>query len=210
MSDRREKTDRRTHSDPRRLRKDRRLRKSRSTNGRIAVVELSRRHLRAVILDRHADDTPDRVLTKTVMWNSSALSLHTPDGQEKLVKGLKQIATECGIQGLNLKVVLSGEFCITRAIRGASEAVRLELQRLEQRSRLYLSLGPGEKIVVSNTKSVDARHVHALAAVCNGKTLEAIHQAAERAGMQIESIEPALVAVSSARSEEHTSELQSH
>ena len=125
MSDRRDKKDRRTRSERRRYR----VRCVGST--RTAVLEVSRLHLRVVIIDRHEGDFPDRVHAETVMWNSSSQSLHAPEGQEKLVKGLKQIATECDLQGLNLKVVLSGEFCITPAIRGACETVRSALQRLE-------------------------------------------------------------------------------
>ncbi len=192
MSDRREKQNRRNRSERRRFR-------GRCVGStRIAVVEISRRYLRVVIMDRDEENTSDRVFTETVEWNSNKLSLHTPAGLEALAKGLKQITEEFGLQGLSLKVVLSGEFCVTRAIRGASEVVRFELQRLEQRSRLYLSLGPGKKVVASNAKAVDARHMHALAAACNAKTLDTIHQAAELAGMQVESIEPALVSVSSA------------
>jgi Tfp pilus assembly protein PilN len=72
------------------------------------------------------------------------------------------------------------------------------LQQLEQRSRLYLSLGPGEKVMVSHTQSLDARHSHAAAAVCNQATLETIQAAAEAASLEISVIEPALSALNRA------------
>jgi hypothetical protein len=95
-------------------------------------------------------------------------------------------------------MVLSGEFCVLRTIRGTVEEVRSELQQLEQRSRLYLSLGPGEKVLVSNTRALDARHAQALSAVCNRATLETIQSAADAAGIEIAVIEPALSALSRA------------
>jgi len=87
---------------------------------------------------------------------------------------------------------------VTKAVRGTTEQVRSELQQIEQRSRLYLLLGPGEKVTVNRLQAIDARHHSAVVAVCNKQTLSTIHEAATRAGMQIDSIEPALVSTSRA------------
>lgn len=192
MPDRRAKKDRRAEGDRRRRRSQR------GTSARVAVVELARRHLRIVILDRKTEDSSECAFAKTLLWNHDSFSLQSEEGLAALVKSLKQIATEWGLHGASLRIVLSGEFCITRTFRGASEVVRHEVQQLQQRCQLYLSLGPGEKIVVSNSQWTDARHVHTLAAVCNAKSLNTIHQAAASAGMKVESIEPALVSVCSA------------
>ena len=73
-----------------------------------------------------------------------------------------------------------------------------ELQQLQQRSQLYLLLGTGEKVMVSNSKSLDARHSYAVASVCNANTLDTLYEVSERTGLRIESIEPALVANSRA------------
>jgi hypothetical protein len=100
--------------------------------------------------------------------------------------------------GAEIRIVLSGEFCIMRVVRGAVEEVRAELGRLEQRSRLYLSLGPGEKVLVSDSRALDARHAHAVAATCNRATLETIQSAAAAAGIEIAAIEPGLSALSRA------------
>jgi len=59
-------------------------------------------------------------------------------------------------------------------------------------------LGPGEKVTVSRSQPLDARHHYAVAAVCNKQTLNTIHEAATRVGLNIDSIEPALVSSSRA------------
>ncbi len=193
MAKRREKKERRNPSE----RRNHRARK-RESSRRIAVVELAHRELRVVVLDRSDNDNPDRARAVTFTWNESDVPLHSPEGFKLLTAAFKRLGSEYSLQGVGLNIVLSGEFCITRALRGVSDVVRFELQRMEKRSRMYLSLGPGEKVVVSCEKPLDARHVRALAATCNAKTLDTVYQASERAGLQIETIEPALVAVASA------------
>jgi len=109
-----------------------------------------------------------------------------------LTAALKELTEEHGLQTANLQFVLGGEFCVTKAVRGTTEQVRSELQQIEQRSRLYLLLGPGEKVTVSRTQPIDARHHSAVVAVCNKKILNTIHEAATRAGMQIKSTQSSL------------------
>jgi len=193
MSDRRTSKKRRRGQERRRLRERRR-----QGSERFVVVEIARSDLRVVMLDRSTDDAPDRVETTILPWRRQAASLQGETGLQELTNALKQLAEQHALQGAKLQFVLGGEFCVTKALRGTTEKVRRELQQLEQQSRLYLSLGPGEKVTVSNSQPLDARHQHAVAAVCNQELLETIDEAAGRAGLQIESIEPALVAVSRA------------
>ena len=136
----------------------------------------------------------------TIPWREDAPSLLADDGRAELAAAFKHVAKQFPGYSRGVAIVLSGEFCVTRAIRGTTEVVRGELQRLEQRSRLYLSLGPGEKVLVKSVRAVDARHQHALAAVCNQTTLDALQFAADAAGLQIASIEPALSAACRAAS----------
>ena len=87
---------------------------------------------------------------------------------------------------------------MTRAICGPTDSVRSELRQIEERSSLYLSLGPGEKVMVANSRPLDARHEYAVASVCNRRTLNTVYEASLATGIQVESIEPALVSVSRA------------
>lgn len=185
MSDRRRNSDRRNVS----ARRDRR----RKNDQRVFVIELTADELRVAELQRAtAEDEKDTVAAAVVRWRNEAATLQSPEGLTELTATLRELARTRAMHGADVRMVLSGEFCIMRTIRGTIEEVRGELQQLEQRSRLYLSLGPGEKVLVSHTRMLDARHAHVLAAVCLRATLETIQSAAEGAGIEIAVIEPAL------------------
>ena len=138
------------------------------------------------------------VAASVATWNKDATNLSTPEGREALTAALRDMVRDYSLTGVAVRLVLSGEFCLVRAVRGTLEEVRSELAQLEQRSRLYLSLGPGEKVMVSRTRALDARHAHALGAVCNRSTLDAVQAAAEATGIEVSTIEPSLVALSRA------------
>jgi hypothetical protein len=190
MSDRRQTRDRRRISARERRRKG---------DQRVFVIELSSSDLGIVELQKSTGDgRTDEVSSTTCCWRRGAPSLNSTDGCAELTSAFREVARQHSMHGAEIRVVLTGEFCVLRMVRGTVEAVRAELQQLEQRSRLYLSLGPGEKVLVSNTQSIDARHAHAVAAVCNRATLETIQSAAEASGIEISVIEPALSALSRA------------
>ena len=193
MSDRRTKEERRASKERRRVRARRA-----PAEGTHTVIELVGADLRAVTLKRSADDTADLVSVVTLRWRIEATSLNTEKGMQELTAALVELAEKHDLQTTNLQFVLGGEFCVTKAVRGTTEEVRSELQQIEQRSRLYLMLGPGEKVTVDRSIPIDARHQYAVAAVCNKQTLDTIHTAATRAGLLIDSIEPALVSTSRA------------
>jgi hypothetical protein len=190
MSDRRQTRDRRRTTARERRRKG---------DHQVFVIELSSSDLGIVELQKSpGDERVDEVSSTTCCWRRGAPSLNSTDGCAELTSAFREIARQHSMHGAEIRVVLTGEFCVLRMVRGTVESVRAELQQLEQRSRLYLSLGPGEKVLVSNTQSIDARHAHAVAAVCNRATLETIQTAAEAAGIEISVIEPALSALSRA------------
>jgi hypothetical protein len=184
----------------RRQTRDRRRRwgRSRRNKGdqRVFVIELSSNDLGIVELNRSTVSAGlDEVTSTAARWRQNAASLTCEEGRAELTAAFRDAARQHAMHGAEIRIVLGGEFCVMRTFRGTVESVRAELQRLEQRSRLYLSLGPGEKVLVSNIQALDARHAHALAAVCNLATLETIQIAAEAAGLEIAVIEPSLAAL---------------
>jgi hypothetical protein len=188
MAERRQQRDRRQSSRERRRKGDQ----------RIFVVELSSSHLHVAELHKPGDGGADEINASVHLWRQEAAGLHAAEGLAELTAAFREMAKMHSMYGAEIRIVLSGEFCVLRTVRGTVDEVRAELQQLEQRSRLYLSLGPGEKVMVSITRAVDARHSHALAAVCNKATLETIQTAAEAAGIEITIIEPALSALNRA------------
>ncbi len=189
--------DRRTPEKRRKIAARRRSRdRHRNAGERFAVIEISASDLRLVMLDKTSEETSDRVSSAYLPWRIEAPSLNSQAGLAELSRALSKLSESHDLPGARVQVVLGGEFCVTKALRGPNDEVRSELQQLEQRSRLYLMLGTGEKVTVSSSQQIDARHQHAVAAVCNKNVLDIIHEAASNAGLQIESIEPSLVSTS--------------
>ncbi len=193
MADRRSNEGRRNGFE-RRSRRD----KQRDGYETTAVVEITTSELRVAILEQRGNDSPDLVQASTTNWKDASTSFNSEEGMRELSEALSTLVEEHSLQTAGFHFVLGGELCVTKTVRGSSEEVRDELRKIEERSRLYLSLGPGEKVMVSNKQAIDARHDYAVAAVCNQRTLNNIHAAATSAGIEAVSIEPALVSVNRA------------
>ncbi|HEX3599079.1 MAG TPA: PilN domain-containing protein [Lacipirellulaceae bacterium] len=192
--DRRQQTDRRQSGSGERRRQG---------EGRCAIFEVCRSmlHLALVIRNNGSSDTPDRVVTRSVRWRNEAASLNTEQGITELTDAFRTLVSEERLSGAKVRIALSGEFCVTRVITGPTEDVRREFAELEERSLRYLTLGPGQKALAGSTQQLDARHQHALLAVANQRTLDVLMQIADNVNLQIESIEPSLIALSRAQAQ---------
>ena len=190
IADRRNSAERRTVSERRK-----------SSEGRYAIIEVCRSMLHlALVAHTTNNETPgDRVVTRSVRWRKEANSLHTEQGIVELTEAFRTLVSEERLAGAKVRIALGGEYCVTRVITGPTDDVRREFAELEERSLRYLTLGPGPKALAGNTQQLDARHQHALLAVANQRTLDHLMQVAAAVNLQIESIEPSLIALSRAQ-----------
>lgn len=177
---------------------DERRKRQRGVTNLVTVVEISGSNLHVAMLSKLAGDEPDRVKALIVAWQIEAARLNSEEGLLELTTALCDLVEQNSLQGSQFHFVLGGELCVNKAICGTTEAVRTELRQIEERSSLYLSLGPGEKVMVANSRPIDARHQYAVASVCNRGTLNTVYSAALKVGIHVDSIEPALVSVSRA------------
>lgn len=171
------------------------------SEGRCAIFEVCRSmlHLALVARSSGGENGNDKVVTRSIRWRNEATSLHTEQGINELTEAFRKLVADERLAGARVRIALGGEFCVTRVITGPTEDVRREFAELEERSLRYLTLGPGTKALAGNTQQLDARHQHALLAVANQRTLDHLMQIAEQVGLQIESIEPSLIALSRAQ-----------
>jgi hypothetical protein len=156
-------------------------------------------HLALVARAGSSAEGKERVVTRSIRWRNGATSLHTEHGVDELTEAFRTLVADERLAGANVGIALGGEFCVTRVITGATEEVRREFAELEDRSLRYLTLGPGPKALAGDTQQLDARHQHALLAVANQRTLDLLMRIAESVGVQLESIEPSLLALSRAQ-----------
>src|SRR6476659_9909589 len=173
----------------------------RQGEGRCAIFEVCRSmlHLALVVRNANADGSSDRIITRSIRWRKDATSLNTEQGIHELADAVRTLVTDERLSGAKVRIALGGEFCVTRVITGPTDDVRREFAELEERSLRYLTLGPGPKALAGSTQQLDARHQHALLAVANQRTLDQLMQIAATVNLQIESIEPSLIALSRAQ-----------
>ncbi|MCC7085327.1 MAG: PilN domain-containing protein [Pirellulales bacterium] len=173
----------------------------RQLEGRSAHFEVCRSTLHLALVIRNADTKGgvDRAVTRSIRWRKEAKSLNGEQGIEELTNAFRTLVVEERLAGARVRIALNGEFCVTRVITGATDDVRREYADLEERSLRYLTLGPGPKALAGSTQQLDARHQHALLAVANQRTLDVLMKIANTVGIQIECIEPSLIALSRAQ-----------
>ena len=171
-------------------------RKRNQPGQRQVSIEVGGSVLRLVIMQQDSANGPVAVSSHEVPWRQSARSLASESGQAELTSALKQLSIAHKLSGTTVWLTLTGVFCVTRVLTGDSDTVRHEMRDLEQRSQLYLSLGPGHKALAGSIRQIDARHQHALLTVTNQKTLDTLMAATTAAGLHVKLIEPSLFALS--------------
>lgn len=177
-ADRRNKVSRRRHAESRRL-----------------YIELCHSVLRvALVVDDDTGSLP-KLRMRTMQWRYEADDLMCDEGRAELAAALRTLVTEERLTGCSVALAISSTLCVNRATSGATTKVEQEIADLKERSQLYLSLGPGPKTSAVGRKQIDARHEHALVTVTNERTLELLVDAVESAGLSIDAIESALVAL---------------
>ncbi|MCA9249064.1 MAG: PilN domain-containing protein [Planctomycetales bacterium] len=172
------------------------MRKKRNVNiDRTVAIELNPTYLRVAIATRTAPGKPSEMNSRLVRWRNETTTLHTEAGVAELVDAFKKLVAEEHLSGEKVRFTLSGDYCVTRVLSGTNERVRRELNQAQQRCQRYLTLGPGEKAIATSVRAIDARHQHALLAVANRKTLDALVRVAAAADVEIELVEPSVVAL---------------
>jgi hypothetical protein len=156
-------------------------------------------HLALVVRNTSGSDGEDKVVTRSVRWRNEATSLQTERGVQELTEAFRTLVSDERLAGAKVRIALGGEYCVTRVITGPTDDVRREFAELEERSLRYLTLGPGRKALASNVQPLDARHQYAVLAVANQRTLDLLMRIADEVNLQIEAIEPSLIALSRAQ-----------
>jgi len=172
------------------------MRNKSSAASSTVIIEVGGSLLRVVEMRATAPNRPAEIRTYSLPWRKQAGSIHSEAGRAELTEAFKSIAARERLVGTRVRIALNGDFCVTRVVTGPTDHVKRELKDLGERSQLYLSLGPGRKALAGSVHQIDARHQHALLSIANQHTLDAIFQAAASVGLNLDTVEPSLVALS--------------
>lgn len=170
--------------------------KANKKNGRRTIaIEICHTAIDLAVLEQSRDGKATTVRTRSIVWREESRTLYGEQGLRELSAALKTLIAKERLTGCKAQVALSGDYCVTRVVAGGADRVRSEMRQLEERSNLYLSLGPGAKSVAGAVRQIDVRHQQAWLSATNKKTLDVILKAAEAASIEVDVVEPSLIAL---------------
>jgi type IV pilus assembly PilN-like protein len=161
----------------------------------VIAIEIRRSSLAMARMEPLREDGTRGVRTHLVPWRNESRSLHSDEGVRELSAAMKTLVAQEKLAGARVGLTLTGDYCVTRTVTGDTEGVRRELAMIEERSEMYLSLGTGPKSVAASIHDLDARHQHAVLAIANSNTLDAVLKVATDTGLAVSLVEPSLVAL---------------
>ena len=161
----------------------------------VTAIEVRGSSLAMVRMEPTQEDGTRGIRTNLVPWRLESRSLHSDEGVRELNAGMKILVAQEKLAGTKVGLTLTGDYCVTRTVTGNTEHVRHELAMIEERSEMYLSLGTGPKSMATSIHDLDARHQHAVLAIANSNTLDTVLKAVSDAGLEVDLVEPSLVAL---------------
>lgn len=167
----------------------------RNADRRTPLIHITPTMLRVLIVVDRAEGERGLAICRSIPWQVDSSTLHSPQGAAELSAAMSKLASEERLAGTNAEVLLSSQLCVTRAVTGVLDDVQRESASLRERSQLYLSLGPGSKVISTSSTPLDARHAHALLTVATEQTLQVVLQAVDAAGIELAGIRSAQVAL---------------
>lgn len=123
-------------------------------------------------------------------WNPDGFNIQSPEAAERLTNALVSVTKKNQLHRYDVRLCLDDALCVTRVVTGESDAVQRELDAIQVRSQLYISLGLGEKLTGNLRETVDGQLEYALTSIVNLRTMQVIYNAIMAARIRLESIEP--------------------
>ncbi len=161
---------------------------------RHAVLWLSTRELYVGL--RGSDDSTIEI--DYVEWNPDSLVLHTEEARTLLTSALQTLVRKYSLHRLRMRLCLDDALCVTRVAMGERESVDRELESIQSRSQLYLSLGLGEKVTGNLRQSIPGQVHYALTSIVNQRTMLAICESIRAARISLDAIEPVTLSITRA------------
>lgn len=163
-------------------------------NRPVLALQIGHTKVRAVLYQLR-DGKPFACESREEQWQNDGVKIATEEGRHGLKKALRTLLASVPRTVDEAYVALSGEFCVTRVVSDTNDNVSHEIREIESRSRLYLSLGHGPKVVAGSIVQQDPRHQHATVSVVHRQTVEAILDVAKSVGLAVIAIEPTVISL---------------
>ncbi|QDU76155.1 Fimbrial assembly protein (PilN) [Bremerella volcania] len=163
-------------------------------NRHVLALQIGHTKVRAVLYQLR-EGRPIACESLEEAWQEGGIKIATEEGMQGLRRALRSLLANVPRTVDKAYVALSGEFCVTRVVSDTNDNVSHEVREIESRSRLYLSLGHGPKVVAGSIVQQDPRHQHATVSVVHRQTIEAILDVAKSAGLSVIAVEPTVISL---------------
>ncbi|MCR9202276.1 MAG: hypothetical protein NXI04_26840 [Planctomycetaceae bacterium] len=131
--------------------------------------------------------------SRSVRWRIDAAGLTHNRGAEEFRAALQTLAVEEHLVGAEIRVVLGGEFCVTRHVSGPRETVLARVHELESECGRFLLLGQGQKLAASQLTQQEDGSYRGLVSAFNRQALNVILNAFAASEMKVSQVNPAAV-----------------
>jgi len=169
-------------------------RKKRADNRPVLALQIGHTKVRAVLYQLK-EGRPIACESLEQRWQEGGVKLATDEGMTGLKKAIRTLLASVPRTVDEAYIALSGEYCVTRVVSDTNDNVAHEIREIESRSRLYLSLGHGPKVVAGSIVQQDPRHQHATVSVVHRQTMEAIMEVAKAVGLAVIAVEPTVISL---------------
>ncbi|MFN3152382.1 PilN domain-containing protein [Bremerella sp.] len=169
-------------------------RKNRVDNRPVLALQIGHTKIRAVLYQLR-EGRPVACESLEEKWQDGGVLIAAEEGMQGLKKALRTLLAKVPRTVDEAYVALSGEYCVTRVVSDTNDNVAHEVREIESRSRLYLSLGHGPKVVAGSIVQQDPRHQHATVSVVHRQTIESILEVAKSVGLSVIAVEPTVISL---------------
>lgn len=163
----------------------------RHRTGRIAAAAIEITGDSLHLVRWHEDQQALR--TASVRWRVNAAALTHNRGAEEFKAALNTLVAQEHLAGTALRVVLGGEFCVTRHVTGPRETVMARVNELESECARFLLLGQGQKLAASQLTQIEDGSYRGLVSAFNRQALKIVLNAFAAAEIKVSQVNPAAV-----------------
>lgn len=163
----------------------------RSRQVHAAALEITGSHLHLATWESEHENTSVRC--RSVPWKMEAAGLTFERGVDEFRAALGRLLAEEHLAGVNIRVVLGAEFCVTRYVTGEREKVVERVAELESECSRFLLLGQGQKLAASHVTQMENGDFRGIVSAFNRQALGVVLAALAAAELEVSRVNAAAV-----------------
>lgn len=163
----------------------------RSSRVTAAAIEVTGSSLHLV--KRELENQQEVVRCRSIRWRQESAGLTFDRGRDEFRSALALLIADEHLAGVDIRVVLGAEFCVTRYVSGPREKVTERVAELESECSRFLLLGQGRKLAASHVEQLEDGSYRGLVSAFNRQALTVILSAFANREIRVSQVNAAAV-----------------